>query len=54
MTPYELRYRDPNVKQPENIPINEFTEGILRRKKSVTTWSRNVSNEYARPKINYT
>ena len=32
MTPYELRYRDPDIKQPINIPTNEFTEGILTRK----------------------
>lgn len=32
MTPYELRYRDSAIQQPKNIPTNEFTEGILRRK----------------------
>jgi nitroreductase len=32
MSPYELRYRDPDVRQPENIPTNAFIEGILSRK----------------------
>lgn len=32
MTPYELRYRDSSMKQPEGIPSNEFTETILKRK----------------------
>lgn len=31
MTPFELRYRD-GTTQPENIPTNEFVEGILKRK----------------------
>lgn len=31
MTPFELRYRN-GTKQPENIPTNEFIEGILKRK----------------------
>lgn len=32
MTPYELRYRDPSVKQPTDILTNKFTETVLKRK----------------------
>lgn len=32
MSPYELRYRDPSVKQPHNVNTNEFIETHLKRK----------------------